>query len=284
MPPHEPTPPDAGRREPAPADAGGGPGAVWLARFTGAERSIHHVTALLMLVCLVTAAFLYFPFLSTMVGRRELLKTVHVWSGFALPVPIVLGLLSRAFRADLRRLNRFAPHDWEWLRRGDRRAVQRGRGVLPVGKFNAGQKLNAAFTAGAILVMLGTGEVLTFPGPWPDRWRTGATFVHDWLFLLILAVTAGHLWEALRDRGALTGMLTGRVERGWAERHHAGWADVAPEARAKARAHVRQGGDGTRPHADGAEKNAQVSGINENSTGASPGEGPEFAKRRPGIS
>ncbi|MFF4239885.1 cytochrome b/b6 domain-containing protein [Actinomadura geliboluensis] len=198
----------------------------WLLRFTRAERSIHHATALLMLVCLLTAALLYLPVLSTLVGRREMVKTVHVWCGFALPVPIVLGLLSRAFRADLGRLNRFAPHDWEWLRRSDRRAVQGGRGVLPVGKFNAGQKLNAAFTAGAILVMLGTGEIMTFPDPWGDRWRTGATFVHDWLFLVVVVVTAGHLWEALRDRDALTGMLTGRVDRGWAARHHAAWADA----------------------------------------------------------
>lgn len=196
-----------------------------LHRFTAGERTIHHVTALLMLVCLVTAALLYLPALATLVGRRELIKTIHVWCGFALPVPILLGFASRAFRADVRRLNRFGPSDWEWLRRRDRRAVRNGRGILPVGKFNAGQKLNAAFTLGAILVMLGTGEILTFPGPWPDRWRTGATFVHDWLFLLVLVVTVGHLWEAFRDRGALTGMLTGRVDPGWAARHHAGWAD-----------------------------------------------------------
>ncbi|MEU9837719.1 cytochrome b/b6 domain-containing protein [Actinomadura sp. NPDC048032] len=250
-----------------------------LVRFTRAERSIHHVTALLMLVCLLTAAVLYLPPLSTLVGRREMVKTVHVWCGFALPVPIVLGLLSRAFRTDLRRLNRFVPADWEWLRRGDRRAVRDGRGVLPVGKFNAGQKLNAAFTAGAILVMLGTGEIMTFPGPWEDRWRTGSTFVHDWLFLAVLAVTAGHLWEALRDREALTGMLTGRVDPGWAARHHASWADAA-----------RRSPDAAgRPTA--AEANPQVGEASAETGEApagprgTPGErGPEFAKRPPGTS
>ncbi|TDD36308.1 formate dehydrogenase [Actinomadura sp. KC06] len=221
---------------------------TWLMRFTVAERSIHHVTALLMLICLVTAACLYLPMLSTLVGQRETLKIVHVWCGFALPVPIVLGLLSRAFRADLRRLNRFAPHDWEWLRRRDRRAVRDGRGVIPVGKFNAGQKLNAAFTAGAILLMLGTGEIMTFPDPWGDRWRTGATFVHDWLFLVVVVVTVGHLWEAFRDRGALNAMLTGRVEPDWAARHHAGWAADAASGE------------------DGAEE-----------------DGAEFAQRRPDI-
>jgi formate dehydrogenase subunit gamma len=207
-----------------------------LDRFSRAERSIHHLTALLMLVCLVTAALLYVPALAAAVGRRDLVKPLHVWAGYALPVPVLLGLLSRAFRADLRRLDRFGPHDWEWLRRGDRRAVTRVapegrapgpvvRGVIPVGKFNAGQKLNAAFTAGAILVLLGTGTILTFPDPWPDRWRTGATFVHDWLFLVVVVVTLGHLWYALRDRGALGAMVTGRVDRAWAARHHPGWLD-----------------------------------------------------------
>jgi formate dehydrogenase subunit gamma len=202
----------------------------WLERFGRAERWIHHVTGLLMLACLVTAALLYIPALSAAVGRRDLIKPLHIWAGYALPVPVLLGLASRAFRMDLRRLDRFGPHDWDWLRRHDRRAVARqgdlDRGIIPVGKFNAGQKLNAAFTAGAILIMLGTGTVMTFPDPWPDRWRTGATFVHDWLFLIVVVVTLGHLWYALRDRGALGAMMTGRVDRAWAARHHAGWLDT----------------------------------------------------------
>ncbi|MFC7729377.1 cytochrome b/b6 domain-containing protein [Actinomadura keratinilytica] len=192
-----------------------------LLRFTRAERWVHHATALLMLACLVTALLLYVPALSSAVGRRDLIRPLHTWCGFALPVPVLVGLLSRAFRADLRRLNRFGPHDGEWLRRADRRAVRRvgglDRGVVPVGKFNAGQKLNAAFTAGAILVMLGTGAMLAFPGPWPVHWRTGATFVHDWLFLVVAVVTAGHLWYALRDRGrspaSPPGTSTGRGRR-----------------------------------------------------------------------
>lgn len=206
-----------------------------LRRFTRGERAVHHVTGLLMIICLGTAACLYIPSLAAAVGRRELIKTVHVWAGFALPLPIMLGVLSRAFRADLRRLNRFGPHDWEWLRRADRRAVLHGRGVVPVGKFNAGQKLNAAFVVGAIIVMLGTGAMLTYPGPFPDEWRTGATFVHDWLTIAIFAMTLGHLWYALRDPGAMAGMLTGRVGRDWAATHHAGWLDEIGTTRATGR-------------------------------------------------
>ena len=50
-----------------------------------------------------------------------------------------------------------------------------------MGKFNAGQKLNAAFTLGSILVLFGTGAIMFFSSAFPDDIRTGATFVHDWL-------------------------------------------------------------------------------------------------------
>lgn len=194
-----------------------------LPRFGAPERAVHHATALLMIACLLTAVCLYLPAVSTLVGRRHLWKTIHVWAGFALPLPVLLGLFSRGFRADLRRLDRFTPVDRQWLRRRDRRAVRDGTGVLPVGKFNAGQKINAAFVGGSILVMAATGAMLAFPGPWPLPLRTGATFVHDWLFLAVAAMTCGHLWYALRDREALRGAVTGSVPPWWAAAHHAGW-------------------------------------------------------------
>jgi hypothetical protein len=129
-------------------------------RFTRAERRVHRATATLMAVCVLTAGCLYLPFLAQLVGRRALMVTVHEWSGLLLPVPLLLGLASRALRADLRRLNRFGPHDRRWLR-----AALRRRGGRPAGKFNAGQKLYAGWLAGAVLVMLGTGLTMWFTLP-----------------------------------------------------------------------------------------------------------------------
>jgi formate dehydrogenase gamma subunit len=200
-------------------------GAAPLVRFARPARWVHHVTGVLMLTCLVTAAILYVPALAETVGRRHLVRMVHIYAGFGLPIPVLLGWVSRTFRDDLRRLNRFSPTDWQWLRGKDRRAVVGGRGIHPVGKFNAGQKLNAAFMAGAILVMLGTGTILTYPHPWPDSVRAGATFVHDWLFFAVFVVVLGHLYYALRDRGALGGMFLGHVEPDWAARNHPAWLE-----------------------------------------------------------
>ncbi|MEU5086878.1 cytochrome b/b6 domain-containing protein [Streptomyces sp. NPDC021356] len=190
-------------------------------RFGAAQRWVHRGTAALMGVCVLTAACLYIPQLAVLVGRRELVVRVHECAGLALPVPVLLGLASRALRADLRLLNRFGRHDKVWLRaalRRDRRPAAR-----PAGKFNAGQKIYAAWIAGAALVMLGTGLMMWFTHLTPLMWRTSATFVHDWLALTIGVVLAGHIGMALGDPEARRGLRTGMVSRSWAEHEHRLW-------------------------------------------------------------
>ena len=158
-------------------------------RFDVTERALHWTNAVLVLVLLGTGACLYFGPLSTLVGRRELLKTVHVWSGLALPVPFLVaygGPWSRMLRADTRILGRWGAD-----------------------KFNNGQKLNAAFVAGALVLLFVTGLMLRWPDPFRDDWRTGATFVHDWAFVGLALSTAGHVWLALSDRHAMRAMLRG---------------------------------------------------------------------------
>jgi formate dehydrogenase subunit gamma len=191
-----------------------------LARFTGGERWVHRGTAALMGVCLLTAAVLYFGPLSVLVGRRALVEQIHVIAGIALPLPVLAGWVSRAFRADAGRLNRFTATDWAWLRsRGWRGST------LPVGKFNAGQKLNASFLTGAALVLLGSGLIMRFANTWPLSLRTGATFVHDWLSYAVAGVVLGHVMFAVRDAQARHGLRTGVVATSWAFDKHRGWAE-----------------------------------------------------------
>ncbi|MFG2160515.1 cytochrome b/b6 domain-containing protein [Streptomyces olivaceus] len=217
-PPPEPARPAQSRQLPA-----------HLRRFSTAERWAHRTTALLTGVCVLTAACLYLPQLAQLVGRRALVVTLHQWTGAALPVPVLAALGSRALRADLGLLNRFGPHDRQWLRavlRRDKRPSAR-----PAHKFNAGQKLYAAWTAGATLVMLGTGLMMWFTHLTPLVWRTAATFVHDWLALTLGIVLAGHIGMAMGDPEARRGMRTGSVTRAWAEREHPLWQPEAEETR-----------------------------------------------------
>jgi len=190
-------------------------------RFTRAERWVHRTTAALMGACVVTAACLYVPNLAELVGRRELVVRVHEWAGLLLPVPVLAGLASRAFRRDLGHLNRWGPHDRVWLRAALRRDARPSS--RPAAKFNAGQKTYAAWIAGATLVMLGTGLLMWFTHLTPLMWRTSATFVHDWLALTIGIVLGGHIGMALGDPEARRGLRTGSVSREWAEREHSLW-------------------------------------------------------------
>ena len=137
------------------------------------------------------------------------------------------GSSGKALRRDMGRFNRWSRDDRRWMR-----AVLRPAGIrrqvfaaVRVGKFNAGQKANAAFTAGAGLVMLASGAILRWYRPFPLYLRAGATFVHNWLALAFAVVVTGHVLMALADPQALKSMLTGRISSAWARRHTPAWLD-----------------------------------------------------------
>src|SRR5690242_20853752 len=94
-----------------------------LPRFDRVERVAHWCTAALMIVLLLTGFSLYAGPLSDLVGRRRLVKTIHVYSGLLLPLPVLVALALRAggqLREDLGRLNRWSDDDRAWWSRKKR--------------------------------------------------------------------------------------------------------------------------------------------------------------------
>ena len=183
-----------------------------LLRFDRRERALHWVNATLFGTLMLTGAALYAGPISAIVGNREVVRTIHVYSGLLLPVPLLLAVLGRRgarLRTDLGRLNRWSRDDARWFRR-------RRRAGVVLGKFNPGQKLNAAFIAGAAIVMLGTGSIMKWFDLFPLDWRTGATFVHDWFAIGIWVAVIGHIMFAVKDADALDGMIGGTVPAAWA--------------------------------------------------------------------
>lgn len=204
-------------------------------RFDRVERAVHWVNASLFLILILTGAALYFTPLIALVGRRSLIEQVHLYVGLSLPLPLLLGVAGnwgRGLRRDVSRIDGWTEADLQWLRGLIDTASGRRRRAAPrprLGKFNAGQKLNAAFVAGGGLVMLGTGALLRWYVPFPLSWRAGATFVHNWLAVTFLIAIAGHITLAIADREALRAMLGGRVSRAWAARHAPAWLDESAD-------------------------------------------------------
>jgi formate dehydrogenase subunit gamma len=191
-----------------------------LLRFDRVQRAAHWANAILFGVLLLTAIPLHFPSVERVVGRHLLIETIHVWAGIAWPVPLLVSLVGpwgARMRRDVRRFNRWTRGELDWL-------WHFGLVKLDKDKFNPGQKLNAVFIGGAIVLFLATGIVMKWFGFFPVSWRTGATFVHEVLAYVVVAVVLGHILMAITHRDALRSMVRGWVTVAWAQRHASRWA------------------------------------------------------------
>ena len=192
--------------------------AGYVPRFSPVERLLHWVNALGFFFLLATGLILYLPKLSELVAHRQEIQYIHFWGGVAwlcaLAAVLVLG--GRRLLATARELDSFDHDDVLWLRR--RRA--------PQGRFNAGQKINAALTA-AFAILFGVSGLLLWFGEQDTRYRFASTVIlHDGLMYVSLALLVGHLYLALihpATRHSLRGMTLGDVKVEWATRHHAKW-------------------------------------------------------------
>lgn len=193
---------------------------AYVGRFSRTERAIHWIHASAFFVLLGSGLVLYLPALSAYVGRRPLVKEVHLATAIAWALALVAVLAvgdRRGLRRTLRELDRFDEDDRRWLRGGR----------TPQGRFNAGQKLNAALTASFALLFAVSG-LLLWLGERDTQFRWGSTIVlHDVLTLVSLGLLCGHLYLAVihpSTRHALRGMTLGDVRADWAREHHAKWA------------------------------------------------------------
>lgn len=189
-------------------------------RFTRTERAVHWVHATAFSVLLASGLVLWLPRLSEAVGRRPLVKEVHIDTAIAwlvaLALVIVVGDRAR-LRETLSEIDHFDDDDLLWLRRVP----------APQGRFNAGQKVNAILT-GAFAVLFAASGTLLWLGERDHAFRFASTIVlHDGLTLVSLALFVGHLYLAVihpATRHALRGITMGSVDRDWALVHHRKWA------------------------------------------------------------
>jgi formate dehydrogenase subunit gamma len=217
-------------------------------RFTPSERAFHWVFAAGWLVLFASGLPLMSPGLqgwirgySPVVGRRLHLAAAVVWIA-AIAAVLVVGNRGR-LAATWRELATLDADDRRWLARLPRwlaaAPVARARLDADVGRFNAGQKLNALFTTLSSALLLASGLTLV-----PEALGSGVLgppaavlrVVHRWTTLVALLPVGGHLFFAVvfpATRPSLPGMLRGRVSAEWAARHHPRWrGERAPEDRA----------------------------------------------------
>ena len=198
---------------------------MYVTRFTPTERALHWVHAISFFALLATGIALYVPELTAAFGSRAQLRDLHLAIAVAWIVALVAVVVlgdRRALRATLRDLDVLDEDDRAWGLR---------RMHVPQGRFNAGQKRNAAITAAFAVLFLVSGLFLWYGARDNDFSLASAVLLHDALTLLAIVLVAGHLYLALlhpSTRHALRGMTLGTVRADWARKHHAKWS---PEER-----------------------------------------------------
>lgn len=190
----------------------------YVERHTPWQRFIHGVTALLMVVLMLSGLAFFHPslmFLSSLFGGGTWNRILHPWIG------IVLGICFLLLFIRFVSFNLWRGEDTKWL--GQLRDVlgKRDDRLPEIGKYNAGEKLVFWGFTLAVVVLVASGIVL-WGGSSVGLERL-AVVVHAlaaWFAILLLIL---HVYAAIWVRGTMRGMTEGRVTAGWAWKHHRKW-------------------------------------------------------------
>lgn len=195
----------------------------WVRRFTRSEIAVHWALAATVLAMIATGIAL----------------GVNLWHGVAFPVHVasvfvlVAGIFVIAIVGDPAalsgaggQLSRIERDDRRWLGWAPQRLLGGAADPPPVGRFNAGQKLNAILIATLLCASTASGIYwwARLHGIVSNSNIDGA--VHNVAGVAIIVLVCGHLYMAVLNPGtrhALRGITTGRVDAEWAADHHPAW-------------------------------------------------------------
>ncbi len=196
----------------------------YLPRYARSDRVNHWIVAIcFVLLSLSGLAFFHpaFFFFSVVLGGPVWARILHPFLGVVLSVAFVF--LAVRFWTE----NYLKPVDIAWLKRIDE-VINNGAGPdqLPVGKYNAGQKLMFWSMVVSVAFLLLSGILIWrayFAGYFPIVVvRTGMVIHMLAAFVGILSLIV-HVYAAIWVKGTIRAMTRGNVEAAWAKHHHPAW-------------------------------------------------------------
>ncbi len=203
---------------------------VTVNRYRGFTRANHWLTALCMILLLLSGFAFFDPrlyFLTALFGGGPTARWLHPVIGIVMFF-CFLGLFVQMWRLNLPRRE-----DVEWAMKTGDVLAGREENLPELGKYNAGQKVVFWSMTGLILVLIVTGFMI-----WEQHiplWRDYAPVlasiparriavaIHASAAFLMIMVFILHVYAAIWTRGTIRAMTRGTVTGGWAWRHHRKW-------------------------------------------------------------
>ncbi|ETI69976.1 formate dehydrogenase subunit gamma [Neobacillus vireti] len=202
-------------------------------RYQLADMLMHWAVAIGFVLALITGYLIFFKGTATLLDNSTglTLRLVHrIGAVFFVAAPIVYFIFSKK-RFGFLAVFKWDKSDLGWLKAAPKHYFIGGDGMPPQAKYNTGQKLYYLFALVFGLLLAATGFALWF------NWFTGAVglfmvVVHDVSALVITLFFGVHVYLSAvhpRERIAFNAMVTGYMEREYAEHHHELWYNKIKE-------------------------------------------------------
>lgn len=192
-------------------------------RYTASERINHWLVAISFILTALSGLAFFHPglyWLSNLFGGGTWARILHPY--FA--VVMALAFLVWLFR--IRREMRITAQDRQWAMHVPDLMRNRFDRVPATGKYNFGQKMLSRTQLVLILLLLITGVFIwqpLFANAFSVELRRVAVLIHSLAAFFAVLSLIVHVYAAIWTKGAISGMLTGRVSTAWARHHNRLW-------------------------------------------------------------
>ena len=190
-------------------------------RFVRPEVLLHWVNAVPFLLLMLTGG-INMASRFWHIGPDVLSTTRLIHLTFAVTwligLPLVVLLWFKVHWGNIRSMLGWKRADFVWLVQSIRSLINRKATLSPVGRFNAGQKINGCLVMVYFVGFGGSGALMFFKESVLSPW-----YVHASLFFATLASVGGHLYLSLlhpSTRKSLPGIFRGWTPMDYVEHHH----------------------------------------------------------------
>lgn len=187
------------------------------------ERLCHATVVICFLLAAISGLGMFFPSLNSfshLFWTPQLARIIHPFLGVIVFCILMVMLLRFA------KHNLLTKDDKKWLK--SIKSIVAGKEVpnLPIGKYNAGQKLLFWCIIITVCLLLVSGLVIWnryFSGYFPISVRRFFLLIHSMSGIALILLIMGHVYMAFWVKGSIQSMTTGYVDKKWAKKHHPLW-------------------------------------------------------------